>query len=169
MSTETRNAVIASLASLHAGVDADERDARHATPGPWHIPEHDPLAYCVDSPDGSGRICRFGDRSVGDDVLNSLHIVRHDPARALREVTAIRSLIAEIVAEPHAYIPGDEFYSCSQAVDPYENDPAEKVPGSGCSDPDRAGQPCDCGRDARVERLLSILAGIYDETGSDQS
>jgi len=82
-------------------------------------------------------------------------------ARVLREVESKRALITAITAEPHEYIPGDEFYSCSQAVDPYEDDPAERYPGSGCSDPDRAGQPCDCGRDARAERLLHILAAVY--------
>jgi hypothetical protein len=81
------------MAFVTARLDEDERDARAATPGPWRIPERDPLAYCVDSPDGSGRICRFGDRSCGDDVHNSLHIVRHDPARALREVTTLRHIL----------------------------------------------------------------------------
>jgi hypothetical protein len=83
------------------------------------------------------------------------------PARILRDVTAKRSLLAAITAEPHDYNPGDEFYSCSQAVDPDEDDPGENYPGSGCSNEERAGQPCDCGRDARVLRVLRILAGVY--------
>jgi hypothetical protein len=77
-------------------------------------------------------------------------------------VRAKRDLIAVILAEPHEYIPGDEFYSCSQAVDPYA-DRGEDYPGSGCSDDGRRGNPCDCGRDGRVERMLKILAGIYEE------
>jgi hypothetical protein len=149
---EDRAAAITALtATLNLRLSEDEAWAKRATPGPWHIPEHDPLFYCVDSPDGSGRICTFGDRAAGDDVNNSLHIARHDPARVLRDVQAKRDLLAAILREPHTFIPGDEYYSCSQAVD-----------GSGCSDPDRAGKPCDCGRDARVERLLAILAGVYE-------
>jgi len=85
------------------------------------------------------------------------------PARALRFDLAERAGIAAITAEPHEYIPGDEFYSCSQAVDPHEEDPAERYPGSGCSDDGRAGRPCDCGRDARVKRLLRILAAVYSD------
>ena len=79
---------------LAARLDEDEQMAKFATPGPWHIPEHDPLFYCVDSPDGSGRICKFGDRRCGDDVHNSLHIARHDPGRVLREAAAGRAILA---------------------------------------------------------------------------
>lgn len=86
------------------------------------------------------------------------HIVRNDPASVLRRVKATRDLVAAILTEPHAAIPGDEFYSCSQAADP-DPAPGEGGPGSGCSDDKRAGQPCDCGRDARVARLLGIIAG----------
>lgn len=96
------------IAFLDARLDEDERDARYATPGPWHIPENDPLAYCVDSPDGSGRICRFGDRVRSDDVRNSLHIVRHDPARILREVEADRRLLAAYAEVAHMDIPDPE-------------------------------------------------------------
>jgi Family of unknown function (DUF6221) len=93
------------------------------------------------------------------------HIVRNDPARVLRRVRATRELVAAVLAEPHAVIPGDEFYSCSQAADP-DPAPGEGGPGSGCSDDSRAGQPCDCGRDARVARLLGIIASGW-ETEND--
>jgi len=104
-----------------------------------------------------------------DDMANcgpyqSAHIARHDPARTLRDVKAGRDLITAILAEPHDYNPCDEYYSCSQAEDP-DPPPGEGGPGSGCADDDRAGQPCDCGRDARVERLLRILAGVYEDGG----
>lgn len=94
------------------------------------------------------------------------HIARQDPARTLRRVKAVRGLVAAILAGPHDYVP-DEYYSCSQAaagtgrVNP---DPEDLVPGSGCLDPERKGQPCDCGRDARVARLLDIIAGEWRET-----
>lgn len=93
------------------------------------------------------------------------HIARNDPARVLRRVKATRDLVADILAEPHDYIPGDEFYSCSQAVDPYPGESGE--PGSGCSDPERAGKPCDCGRDARVARLLGIIASEWEDPDRD--
>lgn len=93
------------------------------------------------------------------------HITRNDPARVLRRVKATRDLVADILAEPHDYIPGDEFYSCSQAVDPYPGESGE--PGSGCSDPERAGKPCDCGRDARVARLLGIIASEWEDPDRD--
>ena len=57
------------------------------------------------------------------------HIARNDPARVLRRVAVTRELVAAILAEPHDWIPGDEYYSCSQAVDPYEDDPSERYPG----------------------------------------
>jgi hypothetical protein len=91
------------------------------------------------------------------------HIIRNDPARVLRRVKATRDLVAAILAEKHDYIPGGEFYSCSQAIDPYPGESGE--PGSGCHDPERAGKPCDCGRDARVARLLGIIASEWEETG----
>jgi hypothetical protein len=86
------------------------------------------------------------------------HIARQDPARTLRRVKATRDLVAVILSEPHDWNVEDEFYSCSQAVQ--WPDPGE--PGSGCSDPERAGKPCDCGRDARVTRLLSIIASEWE-------
>jgi len=98
-------------------------------------------------------------------LLEGEHAARHDPARILREVWAKRDLIAAIVAEPHDWVAGDEFYSCSQAVDYAGLNHESREPGSACTDPDRAGKPCDCGRDARVERLLRILAGAYEEGG----
>ena len=72
------------------------------------------------------------------------HIIRHDPARALRHVSATRELVAEILAEEHEYEPGG--YGCSRA-------PRHE----------RAGESCDCGRDKRVARRLDIIAGEWRE------
>ena len=95
-----------------------------------------------------------------DRKADARHIARQDPARVLRRVKATRELVSAITAELHDYIPGDEFYSCSQAIDPYPGESGE--PGSGCSDPERAGKPCDCGRDARVARMLGIIASEWE-------
>jgi hypothetical protein len=62
-------------------------------------------------------------------------------AQALREVEAKRDLIAAILAEPHHRWPGVS--ACLKATFPDEE--------------------CACGRDARVERLLSIMAQAYEE------
>jgi hypothetical protein len=89
------------------------------------------------------------------------HIARHDPARVLRRVKAARELVAEIMAEGHYY---DEsgYYSCSQAVDVMAAAGESTEPGSGCSDRERAGKPCDCGRDAQVARRLAIIASEWE-------
>lgn len=94
------------------------------------------------------------------------HIVRHDPARALRHVRATRELVAEILADGH-YHAEAPYYSCSQARE-REGMIAEVAgppgpPGSACWDEERAGKPCDCGRDARVARLLGIIASEWRE------
>lgn len=112
--------------------------------------------------DGSGIVVTH-DRSVTLPPDVATHIARNDPARVLRRVAVTRELVAAILAEPHDWIPGDEYYSCSQAVDPYEDDPSERYPGSGCANPERTGQPCDCGRDQRVARLLGIIATEWEE------
>jgi len=98
-------------------------------------------------------------RIQATDGATAIHAARQDPARTLRRVKAVRDLVAAILAEQHDYIPGDEYYSCSQAIDPYPGESGE--PGSGCSDDERRGEPCDCGRDARVARLLGIIAGEW--------
>ena len=102
-------------------------------------------------------------QAVRDGAEHTWRETAADPARMLREVKAKRDLIAAILAEKHDWVAGDEFYSCSQAVDYAGLNHESREPGSACSDPDRAGQPCDCGRDARVERLLGILAGVYED------
>jgi hypothetical protein len=120
-------------------------------------------------PDGSG--IRSEDRyaivRVGKTWARERdYITRNDPARVLRRVKATRDLVAAILAEGHAVIPGDEFYSCAQAVDP-DPAPGEGGPGSGCWDDQRRGKPCDCGRDMRVARLLGIIASEWEDSDRD--
>ena len=91
------------------------------------------------------------------------HIARNDPARVLRRVAATRSLVAAIQAEQHDWNPLEEYYSCSQARENTGTLGLEiGPPGSGCSDPDRKGDPCDCGRNHRVARLLGIIASEWE-------
>lgn len=81
------------------------------------------------------------------------HIVRHDPARVLREIDAKRQLLADFLAEPHFRNEEDNWYTCAALVD----EDGEPV----CIDESRAPGPCDCGRDARVHRRAVILALPY--------
>ena len=103
-------------------------------------------------------VCEVGqfDRAA----MIAAHIARYDPARALRNVSSTRRLVAEVTAMPHLYVEGDSWFSCSQAVSEWRPD---EGPGSGCSDEKRAGKPCDCGRDAKVGRMLGIVAGRWSD------
>ena len=161
--TENRAAAIAALtAALTAGLAKDEAvadEAQRAAASPWLASNS---LLLIKDRDGvfDTEVAAVSDYRY-DDVL--IHAARNDPARKFRDVRAGRDLLAAILAERHDWVAGDEFYSCSQAVDYAGLNHESREPGSACSDPDRAGQPCDCGRDARVERLLGILAGVYED------
>jgi hypothetical protein len=163
--TGDRAAAIAALtATLTAGLDKDEAvadAAQKVAASPWLASNS---LLLVKDRDGvfDTEVAAVSDYRY-DDVL--IHAARHDPARERRDIKAKRDLMSAILAERHDYNPSDEYYSCSQAVGDDPDPNVSLARGSGCSDPDRAGQPCDCGRDARVERLLRILAGIYEEAG----
>jgi hypothetical protein len=89
---------------------------------------------------------------------------RFTPERALRRAKATRDLVAEILAEGHHYDESD-YYCCSQAREAIYDGwtrTGEGPPGSACSDPERSGKPCDCGRDAAVARRLGIIAGEWE-------
>jgi hypothetical protein len=165
-------------AAIEAGLAEDEAAAKAWERAPWPEPGESAMHWrpvgkrCVrydngrDEPlqaiDVSGRVALYAEAiwvkwdATGE---RAVHVARNDPARALRHVKATRDLVAEILAERHDYNVGDEFYSCSQAVE-YGTD---GEPGSGCSDQERAGKPCDCGRDERVARMLGIIATEWGE------
>jgi hypothetical protein len=95
-----------------------------------------------------------------DPVL--VHAARQDPARVLCRVRATRDLVAVILAEQH-YTAMSAYFSCSQAQEgAYLISGPTGPPGSGCGDPERAGRPCDCGRDAKVARMLGIIASEWE-------
>lgn len=81
------------------------------------------------------------------------------PEAVLRRCDADRKLIADITAERHLVIDGDCWYTCAAATE-------ERDGGETCDDT-RLGEPCDCGRDAQVQRRLRILAEGYGWTGDD--
>jgi hypothetical protein len=135
----------------------DRGDLNPLTKRPRSRTLHDVRYSIVDSLDD--RVTGI-DAEASDDGGIAAHVARHDPARALRRVAVTRNLIAEIMAIRHVYIEGDSWFSCSQAVGEW---PGDAEPGSGCSNEDRAGKPCDCGRDARVGRMLGLIAFEWDD------
>jgi Family of unknown function (DUF6221) len=155
--SENLAARIAALAMLIAvKLDEDERVAKVATDGPW----------IMDGMSVRGRDRIYHGGSAGAILVirhtwpqEAAHIVRNAPDRVLRRVRATRDLVAAILAERHDYNDGDEFYSCSQAAEPG----TDGEPGSGCANDERAGKPCDCGRDMRVARLLGIIASEWED------
>jgi hypothetical protein len=102
----------------------------------------------------------YSDHVAGMDSAAAGHIIRHDPASTLSDVASTRALLAEVLAEPHYYVDGDAWFSCSQAVLP-DFPGRDCEPGSGCSDDERRGKPCDCGRDARVRRRALMIAARW--------
>ncbi|GAA1888136.1 hypothetical protein GCM10009837_07480 [Streptomyces durmitorensis] len=72
-----------------------------------------------------------------------------DP-HVIADLDAKLALIDDLLAERHEVVDGDCWYTCAAATEEHDG-------GETCDD-DRRGRPCDCGRDARVGRLLAILA-----------
>lgn len=85
------------------------------------------------------------------------HVVQWDPAQVLADLASKCAILDEVTGWPHRYVEEDQWYSCSQAVEP-GGDPQ---PGTGCHDDERAGKPCDCGLARRQLRILLALAQPY--------
>lgn len=159
-------------------LDEEEMAARAATPGswiagglPWSLrdivsaPDYRPKGF---SEGQHVAECRAADGGMGPWAAdlrgsgfpqgNADHIARHDPARVLRQVMAMRSLVALIEAERHFYVDEDTWYSCPQA-----SEPDNPEPGSGCGNENRAGLSCDCGLDKRVFERLAAIAAIWSD------
>ena len=97
-------------------LDEDERIARAATSGPWTLddesyPETVYSAAKVDVVAG-GRW--GGEASVFESTADAQHIVRHDPARVLREIDAKRKLLALHEPGETEYVDGDVCMVCSE-------------------------------------------------------
>jgi hypothetical protein len=77
-------------------LDEDERIARAAAPGPWQV---DSTIHTESINAGNGTTViaggRWGDEaSVFESDEDAAHVVRHDPARVLREIEAKRAIVA---------------------------------------------------------------------------
>lgn len=92
------------------------------------------------------------DLVMTNDSQISRFMERHDPARVLREVDSRRQLLADVLAEKHVVVE-DCWYTCPAATE-------ERGGGQTCNEAE-SGKPCNCGRDARVERRLRLLAMPY--------
>lgn len=100
---------------------------------------------------GSGQLV-VGDRAIPTATTN--HMLRWSPNRVLAEVAAKSRILDEMDRWRHEAVQ-DGWYSCSQAVQP--DCPSDMA----CVDEDRVGKPCDCGLDARRDRLARALAAPY--------
>jgi Family of unknown function (DUF6221) len=83
------------VAFLRARLAEDEAVARAATEGPWTVDNTD-YAEAIYGADQVAIIAggRWGgEASVFEQTEDAIHIARHDPARALREVEAKRGLL----------------------------------------------------------------------------
>lgn len=150
------------IEDLLADLEATAEAAQLRFPGPWERADttDSPLPGAVTLRDSRGE-------SVG--VIRgscaAAHVVAGSPDRTLHRVKATRELVSEIMAEQH-YHAEAPYYSCSQArekegmITEVAGPPGP--PGSACWDKERAGKPCDCGRDANVARLLGIIASEWE-------
>lgn len=86
----------------------------------------------------------------GDVQAQSEHIAANSPKAVLRRIKADRELLADLLAEKHMVNDGDCWYTCPAATQ-------ERDGGETCND-GLEGEPCDCGRDERVERRIRIIA-----------
>lgn len=129
------------LAWVRAEMDAAEEvalGAKGQTLGRWK--EDDGPAEDIDLYAASGKL------TMGQ----ARHIARHDPAAVLRRIKAERELLDDLLAERHEVVEGDCWYTCAAATEEHDG-------GETCDDT-RRGKPCDCGRDARVERRIRLIA-----------
>jgi NADPH-dependent ferric siderophore reductase len=128
------------VAFLREQLDADERIARAATPGPW---EQDPeRAGSLTSAEYWYVVDCSGTPAAGE---NAEHVARHDPARVLAEITAKRAIVDEHAPDRH----GD----CQVCADEEEFDEDSEGNGSWSRSAKRA--PC------RTLRLLAVpYAGV---------
>lgn len=139
---------------LRARLDDDERIAKAATTGPWSVNDES-FAESIRATDGTEVVAggRWGGEApVFESTEDALHIAAHDPARTLLEIEAKRQLLADALAEKHVVVE-DCWYTCPAATE-------ERDGGETCNDAD-SDKPCNCGRDARVERRLRLLAMSY--------
>jgi Family of unknown function (DUF6221) len=145
------------LAWVRAEMDAAEKEALAAQDGnepeTWHVAEQGACECCDAIRTDKGNLVLTVDDRASD------FIARHDPAAVLRRIKAERASVEDLLAERHDVNDGDCWYTCAAATEEHDGDKT-------CDDT-RLGKPCDCGRDARVERRVRQIAegwGWTEET-----
>lgn len=108
-----------------------------AKPGPWRS-------------DGGSVYATHPTDEVVSYSESADHIAAHNPVHVIADLDAKLALIDDLLTEKHEVVDGDCWYTCAAATE-------ERDGGETCDD-GRRGGPCDCGRDARVNRRLVILA-----------
>lgn len=119
--------------------------AEAASPGPWHVNDEHDEVLAVDNitvAEGfalSGRQLR----------ATTEHIAANNPTDVVADLDAKLALVDDLLAGRHKVV-DDCWYTCAAATEEHD--------GEETCDSNRRGGPCDCGRDARVERRLRLLA-----------
>ena len=139
---------------VRSGVDEDERIALAASEGPWKV---DNSNYPEAIYDGDGQSVVSGGRwggeaSIFSDDADAFHMVRHDPARVLREVAAKRAVL-----EYHREVTEDHEESWMWSWYNAQNGESQACVGCGWSgDPDHP-------RTDRIEDCpeLRAMASVY--------
>jgi hypothetical protein len=137
---------------LDARFAEDERVAQDASNRIWF--EQDNLIEVYPEREDDGFL-GFPTRS------DARHAAKWQPKRVLVEIQAKRALLDRVLSEKHL-VATDCWHTCAAAT-------TERDGGETC-DEDREGKPCDCGRDARVDWWLRVLAMPYaDRAGFDEA
>lgn len=143
---------------LRAALDEDERVAREVGDATWNVEPWEgdaPAGYrdgaWVRNTETQTAIAAFTKvyPETAIRLCAATHIARHDPARVLRQVAAMRKILEDALAQRHMVIDGDCWYTCPAATE-------ERDGGSTCDE--TAGSTCGCGRDARLQRTVAALA-----------
>jgi hypothetical protein len=152
--TDVAAQILARITALEdvARAAADSREADES--GHWQFVEYDyegarpqPLRDVL--PLGRG----YDPGEPWSDLCNLF-----DPAHVLRLCAALRAVVTEVEGWQH-YVCEDGWYTCGAATEERE--------GEDCIDDARRGTGCDCGRDARADRTLSAVAGVWGVSGVD--
>jgi len=143
---------------LAARYDERMAVARAASPGPWHTNAEAHEVLAVDDILVADGFALSGPQTRA----TTQHIALNDPSYVLADITAKRAIVERLVSTKHAVLEEDCWYTCAAAT-------VERDGGETCDD-NRNGGPCDCGRDARVEGYLALLAQPFaDHPDYDES
>jgi hypothetical protein len=83
---------------LREAMDAAERDAEAATPGPWSVNDesYPETVYSASNVDVVAGGRWGGEASVFESAADAVHIARHHPAAVLRRIAADRKLLDDL-------------------------------------------------------------------------